>query len=516
MKLFQKVQKWISANKVESLVILIILLIALGLRLYRIDQYMTFLGDEGRDMIVMQKIWVEYDLPFIGPPTSVGNMYLGPLYYYMMAVVTGVFWLNPVAAAAMNAFIGVGTVGFIYYLSRLWFGRVAAFVAAILYTLSPVTIVYSRSSWNPNPAPIFALLAIFGLFKVHQTGNMWWLILSGAAFAFLVNMHYLALVLLPILGLLWLYEIVVHYRGKIKRTRILSGTILSIVTFLFLMTPLFLFEVKHHYPNYYALITIFSSKDSSVGGGVGENLMKFWPILSEKLIARYLGIADTGWLFILMVTLLILSPLVWVSVNKLRGRRLKWPFLGLGVWLLVGLVGLTLYKQEIYDHYLGFINPVPFLLFGALGMLIWNLKHKTTRFGLMGLYGLIMIVIVFQMLLISPLKKEPNKQLQRTQDIAREVLNDTKGKPYNFALIAKSNYDSAYQFYLEQFGQKPGQLPFEKTEQLFIVCEDEICEPINNPKYEIAAFGMAKVEWMREFQGVKLYKLIANPEGKPS
>ena len=146
MNVTNSVFRWIKHNKVEFLFALFIILLALSLRLYRIDEYMTFLGDEGRDMLIMQKIWVEKDIPFIGPPTSVGNMYLGPLYYYMMAIPTGIFWMNPVSASVMVALIGTLTVGFIYYLSRIWFGKIAAFISALLYALSPVAITYSKSS----------------------------------------------------------------------------------------------------------------------------------------------------------------------------------------------------------------------------------------------------------------------------------------------------------------------------------------------------------------------------------
>ena len=36
-------------------------------------------------------------------------------------------------------------------MGKNWFGRIAALTASFLYTISPVTIIYSRSSWNPNP-----------------------------------------------------------------------------------------------------------------------------------------------------------------------------------------------------------------------------------------------------------------------------------------------------------------------------------------------------------------------------
>ena len=58
-----------------------ILIIGAFLRLYKIDGYMTFLGDEGRDVIIVRNLLVNADPILIGHGTSVGGMYLGPLYY---------------------------------------------------------------------------------------------------------------------------------------------------------------------------------------------------------------------------------------------------------------------------------------------------------------------------------------------------------------------------------------------------------------------------------------------------
>ena len=114
----------------------------------------------------------------------------------------------------------------------------------------------------------------------------------------------------------------------------------------------------------------------------------------------------------------------------------------------------------------------------------------------------------------NPLNYPPNNQLQRTKDIAKFIVDKTKGEPFNFALLSSNNYDSAYQFYLDVCGYKPRILPFEKTDQLFVVCEDTDCNPIYSPKHEIAAFGWTMVDQVWSVEGLKIYKLVHNPEEK--
>jgi hypothetical protein len=104
----------------------------------------------------------------------------------------------------------------------------------------------------------------------------------------------------------------------------------------------------------------------------------------------------------------------------------------------------------------------------------------------------------------------PNNQFTRTQAISDFIIQKSAGKPFNFALIAEHNYDAAYQFVLDAKGHKPLQVPFDITDQLFVVCEDAVCQPVGNPKYEIAAFGWAKVDTETDFEGVKVFKLVHN------
>ena len=71
-----------SLKTLDGLSLIGILLLAAFFRLYKIADYMTFLGDEGRDVLIVRNLLTKADPILIGPGTSVGNMYLGPLYYY--------------------------------------------------------------------------------------------------------------------------------------------------------------------------------------------------------------------------------------------------------------------------------------------------------------------------------------------------------------------------------------------------------------------------------------------------
>src|SRR5690242_8294184 len=100
-------------KKVSLLILIAILCLAAYLRLYRISDYMTFLGDEGRDVLVAKSI-LEGHLTFLGPRSSAGDFFMGPAYYYMITPWLLLFNYDPVGPAVMVALFGIATVWLIY------------------------------------------------------------------------------------------------------------------------------------------------------------------------------------------------------------------------------------------------------------------------------------------------------------------------------------------------------------------------------------------------------------------
>ncbi|MEJ2441783.1 MAG: glycosyltransferase family 39 protein, partial [Patescibacteria group bacterium] len=222
-----KVRNWIKENRSEAIILLILLAIGAFLRLYRISEYMTFLGDEGRDVIIVRRLLTQGDFFLIGPGTSIGNMYLGPLYYYMMAPALFLANFSPVGPAVQIALLGVVTLFFVWFLGRKWFGKKAALIAALLYAIAPTIIIYSRSSWNPNIMPFFALLCVFSAWKIWQDGNWKWLIMVAVSFAFVLQSHYLGLLLIPTLAIFWLLSIKNDWQDKERRKNAIKYSLIS-------------------------------------------------------------------------------------------------------------------------------------------------------------------------------------------------------------------------------------------------------------------------------------------------
>lgn len=503
---------WIKDNPQEAFLLAIILLVAGVIRLYRISEYMTFLGDEGRDAIIVRRLLVNGDLILIGPGTSIGNMYLGPLYYYLIAPALLLANFSPVGPAIFIALLGIATVFVVYYIGREWFGKAAGLFAAILYSLSTVVIFYSRSSWNPNIMPFFALLSIYCIWKVWEKKEWIWLLVLGIAFAFVLQSHYLGLLLAPTLGLFWissLRNLKLIGNWKLEIVNFMRYSVIGLVIFAGLMSPLVIFDVRHGWQNFAAIKKFFLQRQETVSARPWSAFPKFIPI-AEKITTRLVTGKDAG--AGALVTMAVSIGILWFTYLGFRGGKSgvnKKALLLIVAWLGFALLGLGLYKQEIYDHYFGFFFAAPFLLIGAI------LGYIYSR----GLGGKIVSIIAFLILLElsvkdTPLQYPPNRQLQRTIEVSEKIRDEAGGIKFNLAVIAERNYEDAYQYFLEEWNTKVSDIdPLNLDETLgnylFVVCElpKEKCDPTHNPKAEVANFGWSKVVDQWEVGGVILYKL---------
>src|SRR5581483_11688487 len=230
----------------SNLFLLLILVFAAFLRLYKIADYMTFLGDEGRDVLIVKHL-LEGDLVGLGPTASVGGFFTGPIYYYFMAPFLWLFKLNPVGPAVMIALFGIATVFLVYYVGKQFFGQKAGFIAALLYSISPLVISYSRSSWNPNPMPFFTLLSVFVLAKAVEKKSLKLFLLTGILLGIMLQLHYIETFFAIIVAVFLLLTGFKNIASLVKRyLTVFAG-------FLIGFSPFLLFEATHGFQNFRAI-----------------------------------------------------------------------------------------------------------------------------------------------------------------------------------------------------------------------------------------------------------------------
>src|SRR3989339_831621 len=108
--------------------LILLVLIALFIRLYRLPATLIFLEDEGRDLLIVKRMIDTLRPVLLGPQTSTGNMYLGPLYYYFITPAVFLSRMNPLGPAVFIGLTGAFTVYLLYLFGTKWFGKLSGMV----------------------------------------------------------------------------------------------------------------------------------------------------------------------------------------------------------------------------------------------------------------------------------------------------------------------------------------------------------------------------------------------------
>ncbi|MBI2010437.1 MAG: glycosyltransferase family 39 protein [Candidatus Chisholmbacteria bacterium] len=466
----------------EKLLLIAILLIAAFFRLYKVPEYIVFLGDEGRDLIVVRNI-LKGDLTLLGPTASVGGFYLGPIYYYMMAPFLLLFNYNPAGPAYLVSLFGIATVYLVYLFGKRFFHPIVGLVAAFLYAISPLIVRYSRASWNPNPLSFFALGGIFILSLGLTKKRRLYLYLAGACLGVAWQLHYLALILTAVYTAI-LSQITTRKKWldlKFSSQRIKEFFRHNLIVFLGFVTtfsPFLLFEIRHLFPNTKTVIEFMTRQD----GALDTPFLAIFTTAYERISRLFIeALSLPRSPFLIGVVLVAFLSLFYAS--RRRNKSLL-------IWLVVGILSMSVYQGDIHDYYFGFLFPVPFLMVGITAYLLW-----IKGWGAKIIVALGLIILTGSFIDKAFFSRPPNNLIRQTELAAEVVLDLSGGEPYNFALMSTGNSDHAYRYFLETSANPPKKLEEEVTPQLILICEQDpaTCQPLSFPSWEVAGFGRREV-----------------------
>lgn len=465
-----------------------IIIAGIFLRFFNFAGVVTFLGDQGRDAIVLKRILTLEHFPAIGAPTSVGQVYLGPFYYYFIAPWLLLFNFNPIGPA-----IGVALFSCLYLLINYLivdelFDKKVAIVSTILISFSFVLIELSRFSWNPNLMPLFALLTIYFFIKSLRSKNWKFHILFGSFLSFSIQLHYLALFLIPPAGIITFLYFLTNKKHFLKNTLNLTVSFFSFVFFSF---PLIIFDLRHQFLNTNNFINLFKGSAQTKTNLI-SNLINTFQSLNQYSFAFKFDVVISSIIFVLI--LIILFTLI--KSNK--------PITIFLVFFIFLILGFSLYGGDKHPHYFGVIYPVYFIIIGYFISLLLSGGYEK--------YLALLFIVAFVFLNYQKyyfIKNSGDGQLERSRKIAQIILDKVNASNFTVTALPEKYSDSTYRYYLEVWKKRPIEKDsLEKADELFLVCEKKCSPIIGNPQWDIAYFAPNKIVGEWKVDDVKIYKLI--------
>lgn len=465
------------SHRLSAAVLIIALtLFALFLRLYKIDATLNFHHDEGRDVLIMKKMIDERKPILLGPQTSMGGMYLGALYYYLLAPALLIANFNPIGPAIFIAFTGAATVWLLYVMTKKWFGKKTALISSLLYAIMPLTVLFTRNSWNPNLAPLISLLAYYCVDKIitekHSRKSYLYYLLTGLFMGVLLQLHYVTLLFIAWAG------VVIAIKKRITPRVLIKGTLIIILGLVIALSPFILFELRHGFVNIRGTIDFINKGDNDNFRLIAPIGFYFYKI--NFTLNRFLGslfgraavnAVDTLTPWITNISAFIISISVFFikKADKLRGYLLY-------SLIMSSLIITSFYQGNVYTHYLGFLFPIIYIYASFL------VTHAKKIFQILVALLLFLSVSYSFSSLIDYLTNstDSNHQTEKSSVVAQEILSRADGSHYNVIAAHDTTRDATYLYYLSLSDNPPSN---ELQEQVFIICEDRECtdDDANNP-----------------------------------
>lgn len=483
-RFFRNIQTIVTKNKIS----ITLAFVGFFLRIYRLSDFVTFLGDQGRDAIIIKRILTFEHFPAIGPTTSIGHIYLGPFYYYFIAPWLLLSNFDPLGLAIGVAFFASFFILCSYFILKELFGFRVAVVATVLLTFSTTLIDFSRFSWNPNLLPFFSLFCAYFMIKALKTYKTYYFILFGALLSFSIQLHYLALFLIIPVFILFLTH---FYKHKSHFLKTIGGICTAVASFIVFTSPLIIFDLRHDFLNSRGFIDLARGSANSAQSNLFSLILVSFSRLNKYVFNfefhQYLLIA-------------LLATIILFFIFELKKKSTSHMFF---IFFAFTFIGVSLFGGPQYQHYYG---AVYIFYFVCIAIILCHIPKGFIGNALIGIFLFIYIYLNSQGYLF--LTKQGSKQIEKAKNVALSISKNVTQDKFALTALPERYSESTYRYFLEIGGKKPIEKDtLEKADELFVVCEVSCPLIIGNPQWDIAYFAPRKITLTTKIDGVTIYRL---------
>lgn len=363
-------------RKVYILTLLLILLIALFFRTYKVIDRFNFDHDGDLASWIVKDIVVNHHPRLIGQLTTAPGIFIGPLYYYL---ITPFYLLNnmyPTGGIIPITIIGILTVGSYFLVFSRLFNVKVGLIASFLYAVLLSNVQIDRRVVPSTPTNIWVIWYFYTIVNIAR-GNYSVLPILGILIGLIWHIHIAlipALIAVPAAFLI---------SQKLPEKKHIIYFFLSL---LISLLPLLIFESRH---NFSQTLSLFKNFTAESEGATGFYKLQLVLQMITKNINTLFFMPHSFKLIHHPLFLLLFLLLAYVLIRKnLLSLKEMTIFC---IWILGVIVFFSLSSSPISEYYFYNIE----IIFLTIASLTSYLIFKSN------LFGKIVVLTVFSLVLIK-------------------------------------------------------------------------------------------------------------------
>lgn len=429
------------------------------LRFYAVPQFFFFGVDEEYQSLLAFSQIKDFHIIWIGVSQTLGY-YLGPGLVYLSAVLLWLTKGDPIVLAYFASILSLFACFSLYFVVRDIYDKKSALIALIIYGFSNLLIFYDRRFWNPTFIPIVSIWFYYSLVKIKT--NQYYLIFLSILIGLSYHIHIS-------LWLFWPFVIFVIYENYKKFNW--KNISVSILNYLFITSPLIVFDYVHNYDNLLMPLRLFFHKNQTTRpqgfeffnnvNNVFASIQRVW-INNTFGTAIYINGIDWSILGILFL-IFSLFILIWIMTKKGRNTRL----LSTVMWTFV--LFFIFFPGKMLEYYLLGFFPL-FIIACALFL------SKTNRYLLAFFVGIFISVNI-----VSFKNSNTNRGLNTKKLLIEKVANIVGNESYS---LESKEILGGWRYLFKVYFKSPN---YSNTDETFgWIYPDEINSTV--PKYKVVVF----------------------------
>jgi hypothetical protein len=265
-------------NKKILIFLLLIVLLGTFLRTYNFKEWLLVRADQVRDADMAKRVLDEGigKLSLLGPKITKVQLpgedhpqtaHLGPYYYYSQAFFVNFFNNpDPWILAIPELILAILAIPLFYLILSKFFNQKTSLLVTLFFSCSFLLIQYSRFAWNPNQLAFWNLLFIYALLNFSESNKKspWWFLISFVVLMVVSQLHFLAMVVVSLVFVL--FAIYKKFWQKIKLKHYLIGFGILVLFYL----PMITSDIKNDGDNIKRVFASVMERKSEEG--LAENL----------------------------------------------------------------------------------------------------------------------------------------------------------------------------------------------------------------------------------------------------